>query len=76
VYTAYLADHAEIQKDQGWLYSSVEIICRYYVQLRYSLMQLLYDAMFENQIKGLPIARAMVMNQAQAKNKCLRKHLY
>ena len=27
-------------------------------------------------LASVPIARAMVMNQAQAKNKCLRKHLY
>ncbi|KAJ0308884.1 hypothetical protein COL516b_003439 [Colletotrichum fioriniae] len=42
------------------LYMSVEPICRYYVQLRYSLMQVLYDTMFANLINGLPIARAMV----------------
>jgi len=42
------------------LYMSVEPICRYYVQLRYSLIQVLYDTMFANLIDGLPIARAMV----------------
>ncbi|GKT40625.1 alpha-glucosidase 2 [Colletotrichum spaethianum] len=42
------------------LYMSVEPICRYYVQLRYSLLQVLYDTMFANLIDGLPIARAMV----------------
>lgn len=40
---------------------SVEPICRYYVQLRYSLMQVLYDTMFANLINGLPIARAMLI---------------
>lgn len=39
---------------------SVMPLCRYYVQLRYSLMQVLYDTMFANLINGLPIARAMV----------------
>ncbi|KAI9657188.1 MAG: hypothetical protein M1821_003355 [Bathelium mastoideum] len=43
------------------LYMSVEPICRYYVQLRYSLLQVLYDAMFANLITGLPIARAMLI---------------
>ncbi|KAK7393939.1 hypothetical protein QQX98_013278, partial [Neonectria punicea] len=43
------------------LYMSVEPICRYYVQLRYSLMQVLYDTMFANLINGLPIARAMLI---------------
>lgn len=42
------------------LYRAVLPTCRYFVRLRYSLMQLLYDAMFENMITGLPIARAMV----------------
>lgn len=43
------------------LYNSVEPICRYYTQLRYSLMQVLYDTMFTNLINGLPIARAMLI---------------
>ncbi|KAJ0375304.1 hypothetical protein COL26b_006515 [Colletotrichum chrysophilum] len=42
-------------------YASVMPLCRYYVQLRYSLMQVLYDAMFANLIHGLPIARAMLI---------------
>ncbi|EJU04376.1 alpha-1-4-glucan lyase [Dacryopinax primogenitus] len=60
-YTNYLRDHPEIEADQGWLYSAVEPICRYYVSLRYSLMQLLYDKMFENQVNGLPIVRSMLI---------------
>ncbi|KAM5354780.1 hypothetical protein ACJ41O_001426 [Fusarium nematophilum] len=43
------------------IYRAVLPICRYYIRLRYSLMQLLYDAMFENIVNGLPIARAMVI---------------
>ncbi|KAF5004990.1 hypothetical protein FDECE_8515 [Fusarium decemcellulare] len=50
-----------IPQDQRGLYSSVEPICRYYVQLRYSLMQVLYDCMFANLSNGLPIARAMLI---------------
>jgi len=42
------------------IYGAVLPVCRYYIRLRYSLMQLLYDAMFENMVTGLPIARAMV----------------
>lgn len=41
-------------------YDAVLPVCRYQVRLRYSLMQVLYDAMFENILNGLPIARAMV----------------
>lgn len=45
---------------EAMLYRSVLPVCRYHVRLRYSLMQVLYDAMFENVITGLPIARSMV----------------
>lgn len=42
------------------IYQSVLPVCRYMIRLRYSLLQLSYDAMFENMLTGLPIARAMV----------------
>ncbi|RPA77141.1 hypothetical protein BJ508DRAFT_213076 [Ascobolus immersus RN42] len=45
--------------DEAVMYRAVLPTCKYFVRLRYSLMQLLYDAMFENMITGLPIARAM-----------------
>ena len=47
--------------NQRDLYASVLPICKYYVRLRYSLMQALYDRMFENLINGLPIARSMLI---------------
>lgn len=47
--------------DERDLYASVLPICKYYVRLRYSLMQALYDRMFENLISGLPIARSMLI---------------
>ncbi|KAJ3541782.1 hypothetical protein NM208_g4436 [Fusarium decemcellulare] len=58
--------HYEQNKDryhgrEAMLYRAVLPVCRYYIRLRYSLMQLLYDAMFENIVNGLPIARAMVI---------------
>ncbi|KAI1098294.1 glycosyl hydrolases family 31-domain-containing protein [Jackrogersella minutella] len=43
------------------IYRSVLPFCKYTIRLRYSLLQLLYDAMFENLFSGLPIARAMVI---------------
>lgn len=43
------------------LYRAVHPIVKYFVRLRYSLMQLMYDAMFENMLLGLPIARAMII---------------
>ncbi|WQF89176.1 Putative glycoside hydrolase family 31, galactose mutarotase-like domain superfamily [Colletotrichum destructivum] len=61
--------HYEQHKDQfqgreGEIYRAVLPTCRYLIRLRYSLMQLLYDAMFENMINGLPIARAMPITDA------------
>lgn len=57
-------NQSSIPANELYIYQSVLPICRYYVRLRYSLLQLLYDAMFENMINGLPIARAMVITDS------------
>ncbi|CAE6421841.1 unnamed protein product [Rhizoctonia solani] len=49
----------EAPDDQKWLYFATLPICRYYVKLRYTLLQLLYDQMFDNLLTGLPIARSL-----------------
>jgi alpha-glucosidase len=36
-------------------------VCKYYIELRYRLLQLFYDAMFENTLNGMPICRAMIV---------------
>lgn len=36
--------------------------CRKYIELRYQLLQLFYDAMYTNTQTGLPVARAMFIN--------------
>lgn len=59
-YPIHFDGHQNDLPGQKWLYHGVQSICKYYVELRYSLIQLLYDAMFENQLEGLPIARSMV----------------
>ncbi|KAF4556602.1 putative glycosyl hydrolases family 31 protein 6 [Elsinoe fawcettii] len=43
------------------LYRAIHPVVRYYIRLRYSFMQLMYDTMFENLLHGLPIARAMIV---------------
>lgn len=53
------SEHSEVPKHM-MVYKSVLPICKYMIRLRYSLLQLSYDAMFENILTGLPIARAMV----------------
>ena len=44
------------------LYLMVLPICKHYIELRYRLLQLFYDAMFENTINGLPICRPLFIN--------------
>ncbi|KAF8461242.1 glycosyl hydrolases family 31-domain-containing protein [Kalaharituber pfeilii] len=61
-YTDYIKSNSRgfsARERSIWL--AVEPVCRYYIKLRYSLLQLLYDAMFEHQFNGLPIARALVL---------------
>lgn len=41
---------------------SVEDNCRKYIEIRYKLIQVFYDAMYENTQNGVPIARAMFLN--------------
>jgi alpha-glucosidase len=48
--------------DHHYLYESVLPVTRHYVELRYRLMQLFYDALFENTLTGLPIVRALFIN--------------
>jgi hypothetical protein len=50
----------EAPENEKWLYVATLPICRYYVMLRYTLLQLLYDQMFDNLLTGLPIARSLV----------------
>jgi alpha-glucosidase (family GH31 glycosyl hydrolase) len=64
-YQKHYDENKDKYKDrEAMIYRAVLPVCRYYIRLRYSLMQLLYDAMFENMITGLPIARAMVSSSA------------
>ncbi|KAH0610436.1 uncharacterized protein H6S33_011963 [Morchella sextelata] len=63
-YPKHLETHPELA-DQAWLYKSVLEICRYYVELRYSLIQLLYDCMFQNVVDGMPITRSMLLTDTE-----------
>jgi alpha-glucosidase len=44
------------------LYYMVLPICKHYIELRYRLLQLFYDAMFQNTLNGLPICRPLFLN--------------
>lgn len=43
------------------LYRDVLPICKHYIELRYRLMQLFYDCLFENTKNGLPICRPLFL---------------
>ncbi|KAG9123437.1 hypothetical protein FRC07_014945 [Ceratobasidium sp. 392] len=55
-------DNPNVPKSDEWLYRATLPICRYFVRLRYTLLQLLYDQMFDNLTTGLPIARALIIS--------------
>ncbi len=50
-----------VPQDVQYLYDCVLPVCKYYIELRYTLMQLFYDAMFENTLDGMPICRALFL---------------
>ena len=49
-------------------YRMVLPVCKYYIELRYRLLQLFYDAMFENCLNGKPICRPMFLNDPEDKS--------
>ncbi|KAG8758217.1 hypothetical protein FRC11_003979 [Ceratobasidium sp. 423] len=54
--------HRVKDPEEHWMYRATLPVCKYYVRLRYSLLQLLYDQMFDNLLTGLPIARSLVIS--------------
>lgn len=53
-------ENADKVPTQAALYKAVLPICRYYITLRYTLMQLLYDTFFASLFTGKPVARSML----------------
>lgn len=50
-----------VPQEVRYLYDCVLPVCKYYIELRYTLLQLFYDAMFENTLNGMPICRALFL---------------
>jgi alpha-glucosidase len=48
-------------------YGMVAPVCRFYIERRYRLLQLFYDALFENTLNGMPICRSMILTDPQDK---------
>ncbi|MCO5589960.1 hypothetical protein L7F22_043929 [Adiantum nelumboides] len=53
-------ENANKVPEQALLYKAVLPICRYYITLRYTLLQLLYDNFFGSLWSGKPVARSML----------------
>lgn len=69
MYLRYYKEHKqEIAEYEESIYEAVLPICYYYTKLRYSLIQMLYDGLFENIFTGLPIVKALVCSQNRRKN--------
>ncbi|KAG8709571.1 hypothetical protein FRC09_000589 [Ceratobasidium sp. 395] len=55
-------ENPNVPESDKWLYKATLPICRYFIRLRYTFLQLLYDQMFDNLTTGLPIARALIIS--------------
>lgn len=52
----------QASEDYKYMYKSVLPLSKLYIKARYRLMQIFYDAMFENTITGLPIVRPLFLH--------------
>lgn len=55
----------EAPENQRFMYHSILPVSRSYIKLRYQMLQLFYDAMFENMVTGMPIARPLFLQDEQ-----------
>eukprot|EP00727_Mastigamoeba_balamuthi_P013967 m51a1_g9193 putative glycoside hydrolase family 31 protein (2599) ;mRNA; r:85268-95290 len=46
-----------------FMYENVMPVCKYYIELRYQLIQLMYDCMFTSVRTGLPISRPLFLQE-------------
>jgi len=63
----YALDKYDIPQEVRYLYHGVLPICKHYIELRYRLLQLFYDALFEHTLNGMPICRAMILTDPKDK---------
>lgn len=56
-----------VPPDEMPMYTYVLKVTKYYIEQRYRLMQLFYDAMFENTFTGMPIVRPLFLNDGKDK---------
>lgn len=58
------------------MYRMVLPICKHFIELRYRLLQLFYDAMFENTLSGMPICRPLFFNDPGDKSLYCDKEIF
>jgi alpha-glucosidase (family GH31 glycosyl hydrolase) len=62
-------DHiSSVPQQYRYIYEAVLPVTRYYIQLRYRLIQLFYDCMFENTLIGIPITRPLFLVEDKDKS--------
>lgn len=64
---AYQFHMDNVPEETKLFYRSVLPVCKYYIELRYTLLQLFYDGMFENTLNGMPICRALFLTNPEDK---------
>lgn len=57
----------QVSESEKPMYRAVLPVCKYYIELRYRLLQLFYDAMFENTLNGMPICRPLFVTNPEDK---------
>lgn len=58
---------SQVSETEKEMYRAVLPVCKYYIELRYRLLQLFYDAMFENTLDGMPICRPLFVTDPKDK---------
>lgn len=57
----------KVSEDEKPMYSYVLKVTKYFIELRYRLMQVFYDALFENTITGMPIVSPLFLKDWEDK---------
>lgn len=57
----------QVPETEREMYRAVLPVCKYFIELRYRLLQLFYDAMFENTLNGMPVCRPLFVTDPKDK---------
>lgn len=65
---AFPENRHRVPAQDKWLYDAMVPVCRHFIELRYRLIQVFYDAMFANTLTGLPMIRPLFLNDDHDSN--------